>query len=116
MRDLLVQSAGILALAVSVVHGIIGETKIFARVRVEPERIRLLLRLVWQCGTVAWISLAILLVAAPKLGNEAARNWIIAASIFTFGCAAVGNAWATRGRHFGWALMAVVVALAATGL
>jgi hypothetical protein len=116
MRDLLVQSAGILALAVSIAHGVLGETKIFARARIEPERLRLLLRLVWQGGTVAWISLAILLIVTPKLGSEAARNWIIATSIVTFGFAAVGNAWATRGRHFGWVVMIIVVGLAAIGL
>jgi hypothetical protein len=71
---------------------------------------------VWQCSTVAWISLAILLIAAPTLGSDAARNWIIAMSIVTFGFAAIGNAWATRGRHFGWLVLTVVVALAATGL
>jgi hypothetical protein len=115
MRDLLVQLAGLLALAVSIAHGVIGETKIFPRVRIEPERLRLLFRLLWQCGTVAWISLAILLIATPKLGSAAARDWIIATSIVTFGAAAIGNAWATRGHHFGWIAMTVVVALAAIG-
>ena len=115
MRDILVQLAGLLALAVSVAHGVIGETTVFARARIEPERLRRLIRLVWQCGTVAWAGLAILLIAAPKLGSEA-RVWIIAISIATYAVAAAANAWATRGRHFGWVAMAVVVGLAATGL
>ncbi len=115
MHNLVVQLAGIVALATSVAHGIIGETKVFARARIEPQRLRLLMRLVWQAGTVAWMSLAILLIAAPKLGAEA-RTWIITMSIVTFGVAAVGNAWATRGRHVGWVAMVVVVGLAATGL
>ncbi len=115
MHDLLVQAAGILAFATSIAHGVIGERKVFARARIEPARLRLLIRLVWQAGTVAWISLAILLIAAPKLGADA-RNWIIAMSILAFGVAAVGNAWATRGRHVGWVAMAVVVGLAASGL
>ncbi len=115
MRDLLVQLAGILALTVSIAHGVLGETKVFSRARIEPERLRWLLRGVWQCSTVAWMSLAILLIAAPKLGSEA-RHWIIAMSIVTFGFAAVGNAWATKGRHFGWVAMIVVIGLAAIGL
>ncbi len=114
MHNLLVQLAGVVALATSVAHGVIGETKVFARARIEPERLRLLMRLVWQAGTVAWMSLAILLTAAPKLGADA-RTWIIGMSIVTFGVAAVGNAWATRGRHIGWVAMVVVVGLAATG-
>jgi hypothetical protein len=115
MHNLLVQLAGTLALATSIGHGIVGETKVFARARIEPRGLRLLMRLVWQAGAVAWMSLAILLIAAPKLGAEA-RAWIIAMSIVTFGVAAVANAWASRGRHIGWVAMAVVVGLAATGL
>jgi len=90
MRDFVVQLAGILALATSIGHGVIGETKVFARARIEPERVRRLIRLVWQGGTVGWMSLAILLVVTPKLGSEAARDWIIAMSIVTFGFAASG--------------------------
>src|SRR5882724_11808038 len=116
MRDLLLQLAGVLGIGAAILHGVLGETKVFARVRIEPERLRLLLRLVWQCGTLAWISLAILLIAAPRLGSQAARDWIIAMSIVTFGFAAFANAWATRGRHFGWALLTIVVGLAASGL
>ena len=115
MHDLLLQLAGVVGIAAAVAHGVIGEAKIFPRVRIEPQRLRLLMRLVWQCSTVAWMSLAVLLIVAPKLGADA-RAWIIAMSIVTFGLAAVGNAWATRGRHFGWVALAVVVGLAATGL
>ena len=116
MRDLLVQLAGILALAASIVHGVLGETKVFVRARIEPERVRRLVRVVWQCSTVAWMSLAILLIATPRLGSEAARNWIIAMSIVTYGFIAIANAWATRGRNFGWVAMIIVVGLAAIGL
>jgi hypothetical protein len=115
MRTLLVQSAGVLALVAAVIHGVLAETKIFPRIRIEPERLRLLIRLVWQCSTVAWIALAVLLIAAPSFGSEVARQWIIAACVVTFGLAAIGNAWATRGRHFGWAVLTIVAGLAATG-
>ena len=82
----------------------------------EPERLRLLVRLVWQCSTVAWMALAVLLIASPSFGSDAARQWVIAVSVITFGLAAIGNAWVTRGRHFGWVALTLVVALAATGL
>ena len=115
MRTLLVQSAGMLALAAALVHGVLAETKIFPRLRIEPERLRLLIRLVWQCSTVAWMALAVLLIATPSFGSDAARQWVIAVSVVTFGLAAIGNAWATRGRHFGWVALTAVVGLAATG-
>jgi len=34
---------------------VIGETKIFPRLTIEPARLRDLIRLVWQASTVAWI-------------------------------------------------------------
>jgi hypothetical protein len=116
MRSLLIQSAGVLAFIVSVVHGVLGETKVFAKVRIEPSWARRLIHLVWHAGTVAWIALAVLLVAAPSFGSDTARTWVVAMSILAFGFAAVANAWATRGRHFGWVLMTAVVGLAAAGL
>jgi hypothetical protein len=116
LRDLLVQSAGVLALAVSLAHVVLGETKVFRRVRIEPEWGRRLIRLVWHAGTVAWMGFAVLLIVAPDFGSDAARNWVIAVSVVTFGCGAIANAWATRGRHFGWMAMTLVVGLAAAGI
>lgn len=115
MRDLAIQVAGGIAILAAIVHGVLGETKIFAKARIEPAWIRLMLRLIWQCGTVAWIGFGILLVAAPYMGSEIARLWIVGAAIGTYGVAAFGNAWATRGRHIGWMAMAVACGLALAG-
>jgi hypothetical protein len=116
MKDLLVQSAGVLGLIVSVIHGVLGETVVFAKARIEPERLRLLIRLVWQCGTVAWIGIATLLIAAPYMGSAAARDWIIGVGVAIYGFGVAANAWATRGRHFGWLALAAVIGLAMSGL
>jgi hypothetical protein len=115
MRDLLLQAAGVIAVIVSVIHGVLGETVVFARATVEPPRLRLLLRLVWQAGTMAWIAGGVLLVASPSMASEDARHWIVVTFAVVFGCAALGNAVATRGRHFGWIGMSAVVALAVAG-
>jgi hypothetical protein len=115
MRDLAIQAAGVLAIVVSVIHGVLGETKIFAKARIEPAWIRLLLRLVFQCSTVAWMGFGVLLVAAPYMASEQARIWIVGAAVVAYGAGAIGNAWATRGRHIGWMAMTVVSALAIAG-
>jgi len=115
MRDLLLQGAGVVAILVSLIHGVLGETRIFARATVEPPRLRLLLRLVYQAGTVAWIGGGVLLLAAPAMASDAARHWIVATLGVVFGVAALANAVATRFRHFGWMAMSAVVALAAAG-
>src|SRR5437763_7760024 len=115
MRDVLLQCAGLAAIAVALIHGVLGETKVLARATIEPPRLRTLIRLVWQAGTVAWIGGGVLLIAAPWLASDPARHWIVATSAAVFGFAAFANAWALRGRHFGCGALRAVVALAAAG-
>jgi uncharacterized membrane protein HdeD (DUF308 family) len=116
MRDLALQAAGMLAILVAVAHGLIAELQVFARAGIEPRRTRNLLRMVWQASTVDWIAVGILLMAAPALESQIARQWIVGVAVLVYGYASVGNAVATRGRHVGWFLMAGVVALALMGL
>jgi hypothetical protein len=115
MRDLLLQISGLAAVAAAITHGVIGETKIFPRATIEPARLRTLFRAVWQAGTIAWIGGGVLLIAAPLMASDSARHWIVVtlACVFAFG--AMGNAFATRGRHFGWMVFSAVVALAVAG-
>jgi peptidoglycan/LPS O-acetylase OafA/YrhL len=115
MRDLLLQCSGLAAIAAAIIHGVLGETKVFPRTTIEPQRLRALFRLVWLAGTVAWIGGGVLLIAAPSMASEPARHWIVVtlACVFAFG--ALANALATRGRHFGWVMFGGVVALALAG-
>jgi hypothetical protein len=113
MRDVLLQCAGIGAIAVALIHGVLGETKVFARATIEPPRLRNLIRLVWQAGTVAWIGGGVLLIAAPWMASEPARHCIVVTLAAVFGFAAL--AWALRGRHFGWVALSAVVVLAVAG-
>jgi hypothetical protein len=115
MRDLLLQCSGLAAIAVALIHGVLGETKVFVRATIEPKHLRTLIRLVWQAGTVAWIGGGVLLIAAPQMASEPARHWIVVTFAGVFGFAAMANAWALRGRHFGWMALSAVVALAVAG-
>jgi len=115
MRDLALQVAGAVAIMVAMGHGAAGELRVFARARIEPQRTRQLLRGIWQASTVDWVAIGVLLIAAPAFGSETARQWIVAVSVVVYGYAALGNAVATRARHFGGWLMAGVVALALMG-
>jgi hypothetical protein len=116
MRDFWLYASGTLGLLAAFIHGWLGETRIFAHVRIEPERLRLLIRLVWHCSVVAWAAVGILLIVAPWMGSQTARDWIVAAAVATYGFAAIANGWATRGRHFGWAILAIIVVFAVAGL
>ena len=115
MRDILLQCSGVLAIAAALIHGVLGETKVFARASIEPKQLRTLIHVVWQAGTVAWIGGGTLLLTAPWMDSEAARHWIIITFAVVFASAALGNAWALRGRHFGWVALSAVVALAVAG-
>ena len=116
MRDLALQAAGVLAIVVAIFHGAIAEVRVFPRSEVKPRWARRLMRMVWQASTIDWIVIGVLLIAAPTLGSETARRWIIAAAVVAYGYGAIGNAVATRGRHIGWCLMAAVATLAILGV
>jgi hypothetical protein len=115
MRDVLLQCSGLAAIAVAVIHGMLGEIKVFPRMSIEPQRLRTLIRLVWQASTVAWIGGGVLLVAAPWMESDLARHWIVITLACVFAFAALANAWATRGRHFGWMALSAVVVMAVAG-
>lgn len=115
MRDIVLQCAGVAGIAVSLIHGVLGETKVFAKATIQPESLRTLIRLVWQAGTVAWIGGAVLLIAAPSMGSESARHWIVITVVAIYAFAAAANAWWSRGRGFGWKALTVVVGLAVAG-
>ena len=57
--------------------------------------------------------------AASFLGNaptfEDFEHWIVATTALVFGFAAVCNALALRGKHFGWVALSAVVAMAVAG-
>ena len=115
MRDIILQCAGAAGILVAIIHGVLGETKVFARAKIEPENLRTLIRLVWQAGTVAWIGGGVLLLVAPSLGSESARHWIVVTTVTVYAFGVAANCWWSRGRGFGWKALGVVVALAAAG-
>lgn len=115
MPDIALQMAGALAIATAIAHGAIGELRVFARAQIELPRTRNLLRMVWQASTIDWIAIGVLLMAAPAFGSQSARHWIVAVAVLVYGYAAVGNAIVNRGRHIGWMLMTVVIALLILG-
>jgi hypothetical protein len=115
MQDFFLQIAGAAAIIVALIHAVLSETRLFPHVTVTPPRLQLLVRLVWHCSTVAWIAGGVLLIAAPFLESQTARHWIVATMVANYLFASLVNAWATRGRHFGWVLLGAVSALAIAG-
>jgi hypothetical protein len=115
MRDLFIQAAGVAAIMVAVIHGVLGETKVFARATIEPPQLRNLIRLCWQIGTVGWICGGLLLIVAPSMASVSARHWIVVTVVAMYGFGVAGNAWVFKGRHFGWMALSAVIAMAIAG-
>lgn len=115
LRDVFLTASGVLAIAAGLTHAVLGEMKIFPRAEIRPNGLRLLIHAVWLFGVISWIAVAVLVIAAPHLGSPAARHWIVGTSAATFALGSIGNAVGTRGKHFGWIVLLVVVALALAG-
>ena len=115
MQDALLWTAGIAAIVVAVLHGVLGEVRVFSRATIEPPRLRTLIRMCWQVGTVGWIAGGILLLAAPSMASVPARHWIVATVCAMYSFGVIGNFWVFGGRHFGWAALGAVIVMAAAG-
>jgi hypothetical protein len=92
MRDVLLQCSGVIAIAAALIHGWLGEARVFPRVTIEPPRIRTLMRVVWQASTVAWVGCGALLIVAPWMASDPARHWIVVTMAVVFALGAFGNA------------------------
>ena len=114
MAPLLV-SAGLLCIAVAFYHGYLGETRLIAPATFPNRQARLLVSAVWQLSTATWIASGIVIASSPWLFRDESRTWGVAAACLPLLYGAVANAWITRGRHFGWKALGVVIALAMVG-
>jgi hypothetical protein len=115
-HDAALAGAGVIGSGVAIVHGVLTQ-----RLMVEPfqeiaaarmsRSIRRLVAMLLQFSTFNWfISGLVLVVAALALGREAKLvAGLLVGSSFLF--AAIGNLWATRGRHPGWVLYGAAVLL-----
>ena len=121
-QDIALALAGAIGSLVAVVHGVLVQ-----RLMVRPFReaaqgdarlqgaVGRLVPLLLHFSTIAWFIGGLALIgAAGWLGGEARlATALFVGSLFLFG--ALGNLWATRGRHPGWMLMAAAVVLIALG-
>ncbi len=113
--------AGIIGSTVAIIHGVL-----IHRLMVQPLRartapplaapIRKLVGPLLQFSTFNWfVGGLALIIAAWMLGQEAQlATGVLVGSSYLFG--ALGNLWATRGRHPGWALYGAALILIAYGL
>jgi hypothetical protein len=120
-HDAALGMAGVIGSGVAVVHGVLTQ-----RLMVRPFEqladgrmtapIRRLVPLLLQFSTFNWFVGGIALILAAIAFEHEARlaTGMLVASSYLF--AAIGNCWATRGRHPGWMLYAVALVLIVYGV
>ena len=115
--------AGVIGSCVAVLHGVLVQ-----RLMVRPIEaffagdarikapIRRLVPLLLHFSTIAWFLGGLALIAAASWFERDARlaTGLFVGSLYAFG--ALGNVWATRGRHPGWMLMAAALILIVFGV
>jgi hypothetical protein len=113
--------AGIIGAGVAVVHGILIQKFAVRPFEAVTDRrisapMRRLAPPLLQFSTFNWFLGGLALIAAANWFDPGARlaTGLLVGSSYLYG--AVGNLWATRGRHPGWALYAVALALIAFGV
>jgi hypothetical protein len=113
--------AGIVGVGVAVIHGVLIQ-KLLVQPLAAPGGVRMsapirrLIAPLLHFSTYNWFlgGLALIAVAAGFQPGARLMVALLVGSSYLFG--AVGNAWATRGRHPGWMLMAVALILIVLGV
>jgi hypothetical protein len=122
-QDAALATAGVIGGSVAVYHGILTQ-----RLMVRPVEalfvadariarpIKKLVPLLLQFSTFNWLVGGFALIAAALWFGHDARlaTGLLVGSSYLYG--AVGNLWGTRGRHPGWMLMALALALIVLGV
>ena len=115
-------AAGVIGAVTAIIHGVLTQRfmvapldKAAADARISGQ-IRRLNAALLHYSTASWLACGLALIAAALWFNPSARfaTALLVGGHFLYG--AIGNAWATRGRHPGWMLMAIAVALIVYGV
>ena len=121
-QDIALVAAGVIGGGTAVVHGVLVQRLMVRPLAASlagkptPGAIRRLVPLLLHFSTIAWFLGGLVLVAAAVRLDGGARlaSGLFVGATYLFG--ALGNLWATRGRHPGWMLMAAALVLIAFGL
>lgn len=124
LQNMALIAAGAIGATTAVIHGVLIErlmVRPFDAISAGDRRIsavtRRLISPLLHYSTVSWLLSGLVLIAAALCPFDPGARLAIGLMVaghYLFG--AIGNAWATRGRHPGWMLMALAVGLIAFAL
>lgn len=122
-QDMALVAAGTIGAGTSLMHGVLMQrfmvtpfSAALAREGRTTEPLMRLLPVLMHFSTFAWFVAGGALIAAALASEREIKLAVVAGAgvLYLFGV--VGNAWATRGRHPGWMLLAVSCALMVAGI
>ena len=116
MHYSLLLSAGILGMAISVVHGYLGQRRVLTALQADAIIAGQVNKAVFHLSTWYWFIGGLSLVVVPKISVAPAAAAVALGVAILYFSAAAANFWATRGRHFGWVLLAIAGGLAVFGV
>ena len=116
MQELLLPLAGGLGAVVAGWHGYLGETRLIAPLDIPNRQAKAFIRAMWQLSTATWMLCSLIIALSPWLARGGERVLVVAIASLPLLYGLIANAWISRGRHFGWKLLGVVLGLAAVGV
>ena len=111
---MLLPLAGSLGVFVDALHGVLGEVRIIAPLEADRQA-KAFLSAIWWFSAIAWMISSAIVGLSPWLIDDRRRLPFIALAILPLVYGLIVNAWISRGRHFGWKLLGMVVSLALIG-
>ncbi len=120
-QDAALMTAGAIGAVTAVIHGVLTQRVMVVPLDAlmlagrRPPMIRRLVPALLQFSTASWLLGGAALAASVSFSPDARMAiGLLVGGHYLYG--AVGNLWATQGRHPGWVLMAVACGLIAYGL
>jgi hypothetical protein len=103
--------AGVIAIYTAIVHGALGERRIIRAIRFPNAALLILSRGMLWVSVAAWTAAGVLYLVIAQVGPSILATAVILTQAVVLGAGIWCNAQATRGRHPGWMLLVVSVAL-----
>lgn len=115
MKDVFLYSAGSLGVMISLAHGYLGEVKVVRQAQTPTRQAKRILHAIMFLSAVYWFAASVLLLVTPSLVSDEGRPVLVWGVAVVFVTASLANLWATRGRHFGWIVLAIATGLTVAG-
>ena len=115
MENVYLYTAGLLGICIAGVHGYLGEMRVVVPSQAPTDQAKRILHAIMVISAIYWFAAGLILLLTPILFLENQRALIAYGAAFLFSTGSLANFWATRGRHFGWVLLAIASGLAILG-